>query len=129
MIFSITGKIKPYVRTRRGAREKYAREYLDWKRALQLLMRNGMSNAGYDMFPEKQTLVVTMRIAHTNHKCDLDNQIKAILDSCNDTVFPDDRWVDEIYADRSDYDRTELIVDVTRVVPRSEIIYIDMEER
>jgi Holliday junction resolvase RusA-like endonuclease len=66
---------------------------------------------GKHMMPAATPLQVVIRLyAPTNpgHKADLDNQVKAILDACNKTAFPDDRWVDQIDAQRFHGDECRL---------------------
>jgi crossover junction endodeoxyribonuclease RusA len=97
--------IKPYVRmTQRGKYvNKQAQQYLASKGRLSARIREQMNLQGKDMMPAGTPLKVVIRLyAPTNpgHKADLDNQVKAILDACNKTAFPDDRWVDQIDAER-----------------------------
>lgn len=44
---------------------------------------------------------IVFGIGGNYHHCDLDNQIKTILDAAKGIVFLDDRWVDHITAERS----------------------------
>lgn len=97
--------VKPYVRmTRRG---KYvsleAQEYLASKAELSYQIKQAMLAQGREMFPGQTPLSVVIALyapSKPGHRCDLDNQVKAILDACNGIVFPDDRWVDWISAHR-----------------------------
>ena len=97
--------VKPYVRmTRRG---KYvnpeAQAYLASKSELSWRIKNAMQNQGVDRMPARTSLSVIIRLfapSEPGHRCDLDNQVKAILDACNGITFPDDRWVDSIDAAR-----------------------------
>lgn len=98
-------RIKPYVRMTQRSKfvSPQAQEYLGSKGRLAARIKEQMQLQGKSMLPGKTPLKVVIRLyAPTNpgHKCDLDNQVKAILDSCNKIVFPDDRWVDQIDANR-----------------------------
>lgn len=90
--------------TRRGKYvSKQAQEYLASKDRLAFAIRNQMQLQNQSMLPEKTPLKVIIRLyapTSPGHRCDLDNQIKAILDACNQIAFPDDRWVDQIDAQR-----------------------------
>jgi len=100
--FRLTGKPKPYVRmTRRGKWVKpEAQEYLASKAALALEMRQQMRGAEpFGRYP----LGVRIDFRYTrgvDHRRDLDNEIKAVLDAANGIVYEDDRWVDRITAVR-----------------------------
>ena len=109
--------IKPYVRmTQKGKWVKpEAQMYLASKGTLSSKIKEQMNLLGKDMLPAGIPLKVVIRLyAPTNpgHKCDLDNQVKAILDACNKIAFPDDRWVDQIDAQRyfGDECRLRLII-------------------
>lgn len=110
-------RVKPYVRmTRRGKFvNKQAQEYLASKENLSTMIRNHMQFQGVEMLPGKTPLKVIIRLfvsTNPGHKCDLDNQIKAILDSCNKVAFPDDRWIDQIDAQRyiGDHEHLRLMI-------------------
>ena len=82
---------------------RQAQQYLASKDRLATRIKEQMQLRGKSMLPGKTPLKVVIRLyAPTNpgHKCDLDNQIKAICDACNKIAFPDDRWVDQIDAHR-----------------------------
>ena len=98
--------IKPYVRmTKRGKYVKpEAQEYLASKEELSWKIKNILQNMGVDMMPAKTSLRVIIRLfapSEPGHRCDLDNQVKAILDACNGIAYPDDRWIDSIDAKRT----------------------------
>jgi Holliday junction resolvase RusA-like endonuclease len=46
------------------------------------------------------------------HTCDIDNIAKALMDSMNGVVFPDDRWVDVLTISRAGKDADWAQVDV-----------------
>jgi crossover junction endodeoxyribonuclease RusA len=96
------GPIVPYVRmTRRG---KYVRDdaqrYLASQTALRVQMRLAMARAGYEMMPLQTPLMVEIYLGWVDHRCDLDNLAKACLDAGNGILWPDDRWIDELYVRR-----------------------------
>lgn len=99
--FCLVGPVKPYVRmTRRG---KYvnaqAQQYLASKDALRLQLKSGMQHSGYERLG-REPLRVEITFGSVNHRQDLDNLVKAVLDACNGIVWEDDRWVDMIEARR-----------------------------
>ena len=98
--FRIEGKIKPYVRmTRRG---KYVRpqaiEYMNSQKALKLTLKNQMTEQGWHILPGQTPLEVRILIRPAHHNRDIDNEVKAILDAMSGIVYPDDRWVDRLWA-------------------------------
>ena len=102
--YTIRGRIKPYVRmTQRSKwRDPQAREYLACKLAVGLQFKTQMRDHEIDALPGQTPLQVhiTLWEAGGFHNKDLDNQVKAILDAAQGIVFPDDRWVDRIVAER-----------------------------
>lgn len=111
----LQGKPIPYVRmTRRGKFvNPRAQAYLSSKDALALQMRAQMQQEPLGREP----LRVVLRFKYTrgaDHRRDLDNEVKAVLDAANGVVWEDDRWVDEIMAWRGDgaeRDEIEMIVE------------------
>ena len=102
--FVILGKIKPAVRmTQRGKWvDPQAQEYLASKQSVGLQLRQQMTANGWEMLPPKTPLSVRIVFTMPNyvHVADIDNQIKATLDSAQGIVFKDDRWVDVLSAER-----------------------------
>ena len=98
--FIVEGRIKPYVRmTRRGKWIKPAAiEYISSQEALKLALKNQMVENGWEMLPGQTPLEVRILIRPAHHNRDLDNEVKAILDAMSGIVFPDDRWVDRLWA-------------------------------
>lgn len=91
--------IKPYVRmTRKGMWvSEQAQEYLASKGTLSSKIKEQMNLQGIDILPAKTPLKISITVyVHTSqgHRADVDNIGKAVLDSCNGIVYPDDRWVD-----------------------------------
>lgn len=120
MIFTLHGRIKPYTRmTQRGKwASKQAQEYLDSQSSLGLQMRHQMARHGWEMLPGQTPLKVRVHFEFgggMNHM-DLDNLIKAALDSANGVVYPDDRWINHIEAirTRGDEYRTTFEVEVLK---------------
>ena len=108
MRFIITGKIKPAVRmTQRGTYvSKAAQEYLACKADIGWQLKAQMGQNGWTMLPTQTALVVSIIfwIPRRMHCCDIDNQVKTVLDSAQGIVFKDDRWVDVLYVHRKCYD-------------------------
>ena len=127
--FDIPGIIiKPYVRmTRRGKfTSGQAQEYLASKKDLSWKVQNSMQNQGVDIMPAKTPLQVTIRLfapSKPGHRCDLDNQVKAILDACNGIAYPDDRWIDSIDAERKIGVAPRLVLCIQQIIsPSNEVI-------
>jgi len=104
--FIYEGKITPYTRmTRRG---KYVKpdaiRYLDSQNRLKNEL--AMFNAGKDpdtpwLVPEKTGFGVDMTFYIPRmHHCDLDNLVKAVMDAMQKIIFADDRYCDQIFANR-----------------------------
>lgn len=104
MLFTITGRIKPYVRmTHRGKwTNPQAQEYLASKAAVGYQLTRQMADAGYDMMPDQTPLKVRLELCQPKslHIADLDNIAKAVIDSAQGIVFRNDCWIDEIEASR-----------------------------
>lgn len=100
--FRLSGPIKPYVRMTQRSRfvDPQAKEYRASKEAMRLELQAQMAQRGLDMLPGQTPLEVAITTFRCNHRQDLDNIIKAVLDACNGVVWPDDRWVDKIAARR-----------------------------
>ncbi len=104
MRFVIKGKIKPYVRmTQRGKwLDPQAAEYLSSKAGIGLQVAAQMANHGFEMLPPRTPLSVriSFQCASGLHRCDLDNQGKAILDALQGIVYKNDCWVDRLALER-----------------------------
>ena len=102
--YTIRGKIKPYVRMTQRSKwtDPQAREYLASKMAIGLQLKGQLTRNGNGMFPRRTPLAAHITIWEPGgfHNKDLDNQVKAILDSAQGIVFHDDRWIDCITAER-----------------------------
>jgi len=101
--FTFRGKIKPYVRmTRRGKFvNDAAQEYLASQEALAWQIRQQMTANGWQTLPKRTPLAVSLSIATVKkNTSDIDNIFKAVADSGNDLLWPDDRWIDEISVKR-----------------------------
>jgi Holliday junction resolvase RusA-like endonuclease len=104
MQFSISGKIKPYVRmTQRGKFVKpQAKEYLNSKSSIAWQLKAQMVKRNWEMLPKQTPLQVALFITQPKalHRADLDNIIKAVLDAAQGIVYPNDCWVDDITSRR-----------------------------
>jgi crossover junction endodeoxyribonuclease RusA len=104
---TIIGKPVPYVRmTQRGKWVRPdAQRYLASKARIAEQMREQMgTRAPFGREP----LSVTLDFCYSkgaDHRRDLDNEIKALLDAANGIVYEDDRWIDGIIAWRGDSTR------------------------
>jgi Holliday junction resolvase RusA-like endonuclease len=97
--FTLTGKITPTVRmTRRGKwTSQRAQEYLASQEALRYQLKQQMRDNGWKVLPAKTPLAVELSIGTDKmHTADLDNLLKAALDSANKIVYPDDCWIDKV---------------------------------
>ena len=56
-----------------------------------------------EMIPRGTPLAVEIYIHPANHRRDIDNELKALLDAAQGIVFEDDRWVDEVTIQRISY--------------------------
>ena len=100
----IPAKVKPYVRMTQAGKyvDPQAKQYLQSKQDLQWLMKaeaakNDITLLGKVPLQVHITFFVTTRL----HGCDLDNQVKAILDAGNGILWSDDRYIDFISARRA----------------------------
>ena len=112
MRFELEGRIVPYVRmTQKGKHGARAQAYLASKGALSLQFKSQM---GAPMFEKGKALGVSITIymAKSTRSCDMDNQVKALLDSMNGIVYYDDRDINRIYAHRVRADEDFAVVNV-----------------
>jgi Holliday junction resolvase RusA-like endonuclease len=104
MIFELPAPVVPAVRmTQRSMHcDPGAQRYLAWKVEAGLALRLQMSAQGLEMLPARTPLSAKLVITSPNgwHNKDADNQLKAAQDSANGILYPDDRWIDEIYVCR-----------------------------
>lgn len=82
--------------------DERAQAYLAWKESAGLVFANSMAQMGLEMAPARTPLQVHVYIGmpKLDHRCDADNQLKAILDAANKIVFKDDSWVDISHVER-----------------------------
>ena len=92
---------------------KRSQLYLASKEAIRVQYQAQMSLHGWRCIG-RQPIDVRISIYGNvkSRKCDLDNQMKALLDAANDCVFDDDRWCDVIIAMRFQADEEKALVDV-----------------
>ena len=102
--FTIKGYIVPYVRmTRRGKFvDPRAQRYLTSQDKIGWRLKLQMRDNDWELLPESTPLWASIIIHRASglHKCDLDNQVKAILDAAQGIVFKNDFWFDDINAQR-----------------------------
>ena len=101
--FTIHGKMKPYVRmTQKSKFYGQAAEYLASQDAVRVQLRQQMTANAWEMLPGQTPLSVSIVIYHKGglHGRDCDNEMKAILDAMSGIVYPDDRWIDVLRAER-----------------------------
>lgn len=99
MQFTLTGRIVPYTRmTRRGKFvNPRAKQYLASQEALAWQFKEQCT----EMLPERTPLLVIAIIeTPTPHVGDIDNLTKALIDSAQGIVFPNDSWIDSISIQR-----------------------------
>jgi Holliday junction resolvase RusA-like endonuclease len=104
--FTIDGQIVPYVRmTRRGKFVRpRAKRYLASKDRIGWQLKVQMQNCA--MLPERTSLRAILSFElPAPHRCDIDNQIKAVLDAAQGIVYRDDRWIDAVTAVRCKSER------------------------
>lgn len=103
-VYRLKGKPIPYVRmTRKGKFvKKRAKDYLACKDDLAWQFKKRMTEKGYKRYG-REPLCVSIEFCYADgpdHRRDLDNEIKAVVDSANGIVWEDDRWIDHIDAER-----------------------------
>lgn len=116
--FTYNGSITPY--TRMTVRGKYVKpdaiRYLNSQNALKFALAAHKSTVapGVDwLVPEKTTFGADMTFrVKSMHHCDLDNLVKAVMDACQKIIFKDDRYCDQIIANRVEADETGEGVDL-----------------
>jgi len=106
---AIPSPVVPYVRMTR--RSKYASDraqrYLSNQAVLRALMANEM--VGREPFA-RTPLKVDMAFyeaGSVDHRRDLDNLVKAVLDAGKGVLWEDDRWIDEVRATREAWEHDE----------------------
>ena len=133
MDFSVFEHIIPYVRmTRKG---KYVNEraqaYLANQDLLKIRLKEIMRDRNFIMLPPATPMSVKLvfyRLQPDMHTSDLDNLQKAVCDSMNKIVYPDDRWIDHFIIDRKLNKVEGVAISVRIDVPDSEYNW-DRERR
>lgn len=96
-----TDELSPYVRVGRERWTPRATRYLASKDALALAIRRAASAAGHQApDPSGQWAIALAVSRRTRRRYDLDNVVKAVMDSANGIVWQDDSQVASIVADR-----------------------------
>ncbi len=102
--------VKPYVRMTQRSKyvNKYAIAYRNNQAAFKLLVQNEMQLREIERIPVHVPFSIVINFFQpVLHKCDLDNQVKAVLDACQGIVFPNDYWCDGITANRFQITETD----------------------
>ena len=118
-------EVVPYVRMTQKSKyvDDNAIRYLENKTDLKKLMSIANHNREYYQeyyVPERCPFgaVVTFYVNKMHH-CDLDNQLKAIMDAGNGILYKDDRWCDE-------FGKTSRVL--TKGEPHVQLIIYPLEE-
>lgn len=112
----LAGPFVPYTRMTQGSKwSDRARRYLASQDALRLQMRSLMAACDAEMIGRGRPLSVRIAIYGTDHRCDLDNQVKALLDAAQSVVFEDDRWIDRIEARRAGGDASGVMLAIKEI--------------
>ncbi len=101
-LVGLEGPIVPYVRMTQRSKhaDPRARRYLASQQALKIQLRQQMTERD-DYEPlRREPREVFLAFWWVNHRQDLDNLVKAILDAASGIVWTDDRWVDRFTASR-----------------------------
>ena len=101
-LVGLEGPIVPYVRMTQRSKhaDPRARRYLAAQQALKIQLRQQMTEKDEHEPLTREPLEVFLAFWWVNHRQDLDNLVKAILDAASGIVWADDRWVDHIEASR-----------------------------
>lgn len=113
--FTLPATFKPTVRmTRRSMHaDPQVREYLDSKMRLAVYLQQQLRGRPRPLLPPQTPLAVRIELPRAAHNRDLDNEIKAAVDSANGVLWHDDRWIDAITATRGhNADCTQMTVGV-----------------
>lgn len=105
MYFVINHCPHPYTRTTRRQQwvDSRWRTYLDSRARMRTDLVQQMAQRNYQAYEKGQRLCVHITVfagAVNFNNVDLDNIIKSVLDGMQSVVFPNDAWVDELYAIR-----------------------------
>ena len=101
--FTLKGYIVPYTRVRsRGWQSAVGKRYYTSQEKIGWRLKLQMRENDWDMLPESTPLWASIIIHRAGglHTCDLDNQVKAIMDAAQGIVFKNDLWFDDINAQR-----------------------------
>lgn len=104
--FVILHKVLPYTRTtqmQKWVDPRYQR-YAASQNELRRGFTTTMAEQKWPMLERKPIEVaILIQLEKLDHRVDLDNQVKAIIDAAQKVVFPFDGWVDSIYARREQF--------------------------
>lgn len=105
MTFVIKHRPHPYTRTTRKQQwvDTRWKAYLESRGRLRDDLLEQMAAAGYVAYQTGDHLSVHITVftgALKYNNVDLDNTVKGIIDGMQSVVFPNDAWIDELYAIR-----------------------------
>ncbi len=122
--FLIPFRLQPYVRmTRRGKFTKpEARVYLESQSRAGWTFKQRMLERGWEMLPQKTPLGVRalFQVDRRVHTSDLDNALKALIDSAQGVVFKNDLWIDSIAVERERGSQSRVMVEFRVLEPSHE---------
>lgn len=96
-----TDLVVPYVRVGRERWTARAMRYLASKDALATAIRQAAAAVGHDQPDAESRFAVSIHVTRkTRRAYDLDNVVKALMDSANGIIWKDDAQVDQIRADK-----------------------------
>lgn len=99
MNFELLMPVVPYVRMTQRSKftDPSAQEYGANQMEIRLKVKEKMAWAGWSMLPEKKSLYVSIEYwppKGKQHKGDLDNILKAVVDALQGVVYQNDCWID-----------------------------------
>jgi len=105
----------PYVRMTQRTRftDKYAIRYREQQQLIRQLIALDLASQGLPLAGEDYAIPkdipfsahIFIYTAKPLHRCDLDNQVKAVLDACQKVVYPNDSQCDSIAAIRTQLEK------------------------
>lgn len=105
MTFVIGHRPRPYTRTTRTQQwvdERWHR-YIQSRDHIRADVREQMALHGWQQYLTREHLSIHITIVTGSpnyNNVDLDNEVKGIVDALQHVIFPNDAWIDELYAIR-----------------------------
>ena len=102
MYFEIQGRIVPYVRMTQRSMwvNRRALVYRADQQRLRGMFISLMEQEQWTPFERRERLYLMLEVAPSDHRRDLSNELKAIEDAMQGVVYPDDRWIEALHAER-----------------------------